>query len=111
MPITIKKIIDHVLSIREALPLHYVPQKHDKKIVGIMLSGGIEVSLALANGTNLILHRQTIYHSPNIAPDKRIIQLNEPINRETIKGIVQAIDPLQPIQASIYIIIHQTSQN
>ena len=110
MKLTIEKIFENVITTGEALPLHFVPKNKDKMIKGLMLSTNIDVSLSFKSGTDLKYNQQTIFHGTQVAPNKRIMQLDEPLNENPIKGIVvappQSGEP-QTYPASVYLIIEQ----
>ena len=105
----IKKIFEGVLSLDQSTAFQYTAKPIDKKVVGIIQTGTVETSLAFSNGTKLVYENLQAFQNSSIAPDKRIIKLDEQLNCCIIKGSVKAVSAVrgQKVQTSIYLIIQQ----
>lgn len=77
------------------------------RAVGLLITPGVEVSLAFNGGSDLKLHRYRSDYSHQGAPKNRIIPLDEPL-KGSIKGVVNLYPSYsnreQHPQVSIYLI-------
>lgn len=113
MRLRVRKIADvPVEREKEALHFTYIPKKKDNRLKGLLFTSGVELSLFFKNGADFKLNKHQFFHTPSFAPNKRIIQLDEPL-QGIIKGLVYA--PLSARLfatggASIYFIIEENEQ-
>ena len=61
------------------------PKGH--RVIGLLMSSYVEVSLAFNGGNDLKLYRYRADYTPQGAPDDRVISFDEPLEG-TIKGVV-----------------------
>lgn len=95
-----------------AIPFTYIPKKKDNRLKGLLFTSGTKLSLSFKNGIDFKLNQHQFLHTPSFAPDKRIIQFNEPLEG-IVKGLIYP--PLDASlssskEASIYFIIEEEQE-
>ena len=99
----IEQIFSEQLQQAESKSLLFVPHSRHKRVVGLMMTSNINVALSMQNGTSLIFNQQSVFHGSQVSPDERVIELNQPLEGNAIKGIVTGLQ--DDTTASVYLII------
>lgn len=99
----IEQIFNDQLQQGESKAILFVPHSRHQKIVGLMMTSNINVALSLKYGTDLIFNQQSVFHGSQVSPDDRVIELDELIKGDVIKGIVTGLQ--NNTRASVYLII------
>ena len=102
----IEQIFSEQLQQGESKAILFVPHNRQQKIVGLMMTSNINVALSLQNGTDLIFNQQSVFHGSQVSPDDRVIELDESIKGDAVKGIVTGLQ--NNTKASIYLVIETT---
>lgn len=69
----------------------YTPKTKSSKVLGLLIGSNTSISLALNGGTHLVFNSQVGTPSTSLAPDSRIITLNEALKGSNILGNVKNI--------------------
>lgn len=106
--ISIKKIFEGTVGIETPELFQYKPLPTEKKVVGVLLTDNLVSSISFSNGTNLLLHGVESELSLSIAPDKRIITVDETLDG-LVKGSIKKLNNKEelPRNSSVYLIIEK----
>ena len=100
------KIFQGELELAISKVIKIKPQANDTTLVGILSKGEMDISISMYNGLEPIVNTMRVDNSASLAPDKRIMYLNEPIKDKFITGVIRMSDrEPHEITGSVYLII------